>query len=641
MINFNKKYINIIISFRRIFFPVFLLFPLLVTSQIPSGYYDDANGLSGEALKNALHNIIKDHTELSYSDVKEALKVTDKDTVESNKVICFYTGWTYSFDSFGSDSDDWNREHVWSKSHGDFGNNPPAGTDLHQLRPTDASVNSAKGNRDFDWGTEEYYDEGGTLPTDCYESPDIWEPRDEVKGDVARIIFYMATRYEGDNYEPDLEIVDYVNTAENNEALYGKLSTLLTWHHNDPVDQWEIDRNNIIYDSYQHNRNPFIDHPEYVDSIWGVTIAGEPSNHVTDFAATAITSTSVTLSWNKNDGAVAAHGYLLMVNTTGNFSYPQDGTEISDDTDMSDGAGSYNISHSLTQFTCPGLEAGTNYYFILFPYTNSGVNINYKTDGNVPQTDTVTDTVSGMPLLIISEVADPSDNYKARFVEITNIGTGDIDLGADNWYLSRQANGNSWGDIPLTGIINKDSSIVISYNETDFEDDYGFSPTITNSSISGNGDDGYFLFKNGTHDNGILVDAYGVINVDGSNTAWEYANSKAYRIYGVTAPTPVWNENEWIIENASTQQMTPNWHSKTLIWTGAASQNFIDKNNWKDSKSLLIPPFNPDASCKLIIRNNGFNPVLDTYFSGSVIEIEGQVIFEITNNGTLNILNPK
>lgn len=79
----------------------------------------------------------------------------------------------------------------------------------------------------------------------------------------------MATRYEGENGEPDLEIVDYIPSKSTNDSVYAKLSTLLQWHKEDTVDAWERRRNDIIYYSYQNNRNPFIDHPEYAELIWG------------------------------------------------------------------------------------------------------------------------------------------------------------------------------------------------------------------------------------------------------------------------------------------------------------------------------------------------------------------------------------
>ena len=93
----------------------------------------------------------------------------------------------------------------------------------------------------------------------------IWEPRDEVKGDVARIIFYMATRYMGDPGEPSLNVVDYINNSS--DPLMGKLSTLLEWNEQDPVDAFERRRNQVIF-NWQQNRNPFIDYPELANLIW-------------------------------------------------------------------------------------------------------------------------------------------------------------------------------------------------------------------------------------------------------------------------------------------------------------------------------------------------------------------------------------
>ena len=247
---------------KKIFLILFLISPFFLLSQIPDGYYDEADGLSGDNLKTALHNIIDGHTEYSYNDLRDfILKNTDEDPDNSNNVILLYTGRSQAKSTFGGGANDWNREHVWAKSHGDFGNNPPCGTDAHHIRPTDASVNSERGNLDFD--------EGGTPLTEapgCKKDSDSFEPRDEVKGDVARMIFYMAVRYEGTNGEPDLEAVDYVNTSPDPEM--GKLQKLLDWNMVDPPDDFEKNRNEVIY-SYQENRNPFIDHPEYADLIWG------------------------------------------------------------------------------------------------------------------------------------------------------------------------------------------------------------------------------------------------------------------------------------------------------------------------------------------------------------------------------------
>ncbi|MCS0671803.1 endonuclease [Cytobacillus firmus] len=227
----------------------------------PGGYYDAATGKTGEALKTALHTIIDDHTEISYSNVWEALRDTDEDPANSNNVILLYTGRSQGKFTNGSGVNDWNREHVWAKSHGDFGTAMGAGTDLHHLRPTDASVNSSRGNLDFDDGGTQHSEALGN-----YYDSDSWEPRDAVKGDVARMLFYMAVRYEGDSGEVDLELNNLVNNGS--APYHGKMSVLLEWHKEDPVDDNERRRNEIIYSDYQHNRNPFIDHPEWASAIW-------------------------------------------------------------------------------------------------------------------------------------------------------------------------------------------------------------------------------------------------------------------------------------------------------------------------------------------------------------------------------------
>jgi endonuclease I len=225
------------------------------------GYYDAANGKTGEALKTALHNIIDDHIEISYSNVWEALRETDEDPNNPNNVILLYTGRSQGKFTNGSGVNDWNREHVWAKSHGDFGTTMGAGTDLHHLRPTDVTVNSSRSNLDFDNGGSQHSEATGN-----YYDSDSWEPRDRVKGDVARMLFYMAVRYEGDSGELDLELNNLVNNGS--APYHGKMSVLLQWHKEDPVDNFERRRNEIIYTDFQHNRNPFIDHPEWASAIW-------------------------------------------------------------------------------------------------------------------------------------------------------------------------------------------------------------------------------------------------------------------------------------------------------------------------------------------------------------------------------------
>ncbi|MEV4193078.1 endonuclease I family protein [Streptomyces toxytricini] len=224
-------------------------------------YYAPAEGKTGAALKTALHDIVKNQSKIGYSSVWNALKATDQDPANPNNVILVYSGRSQSKSAYGGDSDDWNREHVWAKSHGDFGTTTGPGTDLHHLRPEDVTVNNIRGNKDFDEGGSPVPEAPGSL-TDA----DSFEPRDAVKGDVARMLLYMAVRYDGGDGFADLEVNDRVDNGS--APAMGRISVLKEWNRIDPPDTFERRRNQVIFDVYQHNRNPFIDHPEWVDSIW-------------------------------------------------------------------------------------------------------------------------------------------------------------------------------------------------------------------------------------------------------------------------------------------------------------------------------------------------------------------------------------
>lgn len=232
------------------------------TTAYDDTYWADAMGLSGAALEDSLHTIIStDVDTLTYDEVWDALKVTDRDPANANNVILLYQGTSMPASNNGGGVDQWNREHVWAKSHGDFGTATGPGTDIHHLRPTDVTVNSARGNLDFDEGGTENSEAPGN-----YADGDSWEPRDADKGDVARMIFYMSVRYDGGDGWPDLEVNDA--TGNGSAPHIGKLSVLLEWNAADPPSAAELRRNDLIQQQFQGNRNPFIDHPEWADSIW-------------------------------------------------------------------------------------------------------------------------------------------------------------------------------------------------------------------------------------------------------------------------------------------------------------------------------------------------------------------------------------
>lgn len=251
-----------------------------------AGYYDNISG-SGENLKDDLHNLLRNThlTQFSYDAVWQQLQYTDEDSLQTNNIIETYTGWSVPKSYYGTGADQWNREHTWSVSHGGFGTSRPAGTDLHHLRPCDVTVNSAKGNKDFDSGGTPYVDStpypGYSATTGCNTATNFWEPRPVEQGDVARMLFYMAIRYEGIDTSYDLELLDITPTSG---PYYGKLSTLLQWHSQDPPDSWERRRNDRIQER-QGNRNPFIDHPEFVSRLWVPRARGGVSYNPNSFIA--------------------------------------------------------------------------------------------------------------------------------------------------------------------------------------------------------------------------------------------------------------------------------------------------------------------------------------------------------------------
>ena len=232
----------------------------------PASYYNSATG-TGTTLKSQLHNIIDDHTFLFYSEARSALQVTDRDPSDPSNIILVYDRQSLDVSGLfasgipGWDSGiSWNREHVWPRSRGindDLGDD---NSDLHNLRPGDPDVNSDRGNFNLGGAYGQSFglvNDGGTY----------WYPGDADAGMVARQSFYMAVRYDGSDSETtNLELVNG-NPASFGTTM-GNLTRLIQWHFAATPDDFERRRNDIIYDNYQHNRNPFVDRPEFVWSVF-------------------------------------------------------------------------------------------------------------------------------------------------------------------------------------------------------------------------------------------------------------------------------------------------------------------------------------------------------------------------------------
>src|SRR5690606_3125253 len=156
----------------------------------------------------------------------------------------------------------WSREHLWPQSS--FSSNDPMYSDLHALYPCDQDVNGKRSNNPFNFVTNPTYTAGGSEGNSSY-----WEPRPDNRGNIARAMFYMDIRYEG---EGTINLVLKNNPSQANGAgEQGVLDTLLQWHLDDPVDAAEIARNNGVYDK-QGNANPFVDHPEWVAIVYGLEV---------------------------------------------------------------------------------------------------------------------------------------------------------------------------------------------------------------------------------------------------------------------------------------------------------------------------------------------------------------------------------
>lgn len=223
----------------------------------PDSYYKDSIDLIGEALKLSLRQRLNDGVTLQrYSDAKTILAISDRVTID--EVDYSYGIYDSSLLNNIWDSTSWHREHVWPNSRLGMNRVTESGrnqaSDLHNLRAIVPSVNSSRSNRYYDTKVGTF----GTVGSDAYY------PGDEHRGDVARILFYMVVMYDFLRLENE-NIVDL--PYEMAGAVMGKLDLLLEWHRLDPVDEFEENRNEVIY-QYQKNRNPFIDHPEFVHLIF-------------------------------------------------------------------------------------------------------------------------------------------------------------------------------------------------------------------------------------------------------------------------------------------------------------------------------------------------------------------------------------
>ncbi|AWG21846.1 hypothetical protein FFWV33_10030 [Flavobacterium faecale] len=294
-------------------------------AQIPPNYYSNSTG-TGYTLKTQLYNIIKDHTVKSYGDLYTTYQTSDIDNYYENdgSVLDMYSEkpngtdpYNYSIAStqrcgnYSAEGDCYNREHIIPQST--FGSNSPMVSDAHFITPTDGKVNGIRSN--YPHGivatattTTLNGSKLGTSAVPNYTGS-VFEPIDEFKGDIARMYFYFATRY-----ETTVSTYPYAmfNGTRTQVFTTDFLNMLLAWSAMDPVNQREIDRNNAIY-AQQGNRNPYIDHPEYVQQVWNAAPDTQAPTAASNLLVTNSTATTISLSWTAGTDDVAVTSYGIYV----------------------------------------------------------------------------------------------------------------------------------------------------------------------------------------------------------------------------------------------------------------------------------------------------------------------------------------
>ena len=311
---------------RKIVLPLLVL-PLMLVAQAPAGYYNGTAGLSGFALKSKLHEIISNKIySYNYSKIPGFYPQTDADNYYENNgtVLDFYSenptgaeteyNFTQLIGSASAEGMGYNREHGMPQStyYGVY----PMYSDLHYLIPTDAWINQKRSNYPYarNNGNNTVFSNGSKLgqsTTPGYSNL-VYEPIDEFKGDVARYLLYFITRYEGSlNVFNHMLSVSPLDGTEEKGYDNWYITMLLDWHNLDPVSQKEINRNNAVY-NIQKVRNPFIDNPAWVSSIWGNTPDTLPPQAPASLAVTESGESYLKLNWQPSTDADVL-GYKIYV----------------------------------------------------------------------------------------------------------------------------------------------------------------------------------------------------------------------------------------------------------------------------------------------------------------------------------------
>lgn len=513
------------------------VFPALAIAQAPAEYYSGTESLTGYALKTKLHDIISTKTyNYHYDDLKTLYGQTDIDKYydygvdNTTYLLDIYsnnptgtTAYHYTLNniigSANAEGLGWNREHMMPQSS--FNSAYPMYSDLFFVVPTDARINQLRSNYPYGKaGATVYYNftngskqaSNGT-PNATYTGR-VFEPVDRFKGDVARALLYFAVRYEGKlgafnfttNAADPTKDQNPLDGTEEKAYENWYIAMLLNWHQQDPVSQREIDRNNSVF-NIQKNRNPFVDHPEWVSAIWNQT-----SDNVGPAAPSSLllarnSAYFVNLSWQANVESDVI-GYRIY----------QDNVLV---------ATSKTNSVSLDH-----LIPGTAYNFTVKAYDNTYLE---SPQSNTLNVTTLAADVFAKDLQIIKYLEGAGNN---KALEIVNKTGHAIDLERYKLGIQLKITNYFFGEpTELEGKIEDNQSFVVINPSANFSCfDISNAKFVSNApALTFSGTNYVELSYKST-----TIDAIGSKGVDNTN-----ANKSLYRNANVINPTSTFDTNEW------------------------------------------------------------------------------------------------
>lgn len=516
---------------KKLYFAI-ILAPFLSFSQA-GDYYQGTENLLGYALKSKLQNILSNKSvSWHYDNLGGFYATTDVDRYYENNgsLMDIYSeiptgpdAYEYNFTQMigtaAKEGLGWNREHAMPQSS--FNSNYPMYSDLFFVIPTDARINQLRNNYPYGvGGTTNFYTftnsskiNNSAIPNATYTGR-VYEPISEFKGDIARMLLYFVVRYQGKlgsfNFNTDADPAKDRNPLNGTEEqAYEKwyIDMLVKWHNDDPVSQRERDRNNYVY-AIQKNRNPFIDHPEWVNTIWNQSL-----NTITPQAPSALTSTKISAYFTNLQWQTSSDPTIL------GYEVYQDGVLLKRTSDAN--------------MIVDRLIPNSTYNFHVVAYNNS-----YQKSpiSNVVSVTTLESDVYSKDLMIVKYL-EGSDNNKA--LEIKNTTGHDVDL--QNYRLSMQtkAGGNFFFEKPLElegKLADGESFVAINPNAN-----FSCYNTVDARFISASPALAFvgFNYVELNYKN-FPVDAIGTKGVDNPHT-----DKSLYRLSSVTNPTTSFNNAEW------------------------------------------------------------------------------------------------